>query len=85
MPGTGGNYTKAFMDNQDTIYELGYEIEQALESLNFDEDIRLGADSEHDLLLKALIHYIISRFDFNAVKYVLNFYKAEAKERSEQR
>jgi hypothetical protein len=75
MPGAEGKHTKAWGDNLDTINELEAEIEEALSI--FDDDFRLADDQERDLLLKALIHYIISRFDIDALEYVLDFHKPD--------
>ncbi|MGA2311978.1 MAG: hypothetical protein ABSF87_06385 [Xanthobacteraceae bacterium] len=75
MRGAGGRHTKGWEDDQDNIRDLESEIEDALAS--FHDDYRLANDQEHDVLLKALIHYIISQFDTDALEYVLDFYKAE--------
>lgn len=81
MPGAEGRHTKTWEDNQNKIYELEAEIEDALAI--FDEDFRLADNPE--LLLKALIRHVIGRFDVDALEHVLDFYKAEIeKARSER-
>ncbi len=87
MPGTGDRHAKDWDDKHDWVFELEDEIADALAI--FDEDWRLlgdvqdfggGRDSDaarSELLLKALIRYIISRFNIDALEHVLEFYKAD--------
>ena len=47
----------------------------------------VGAGHVHDpddLLLKALVQYVISRFGIHELEYVLEFYKEEIKKRTEE-
>ena len=49
-------------------HELEAEIEDVLTIFD-EEDFRLAGDPNSDLLLKALIQHIVSRFEIDALEY----------------
>jgi hypothetical protein len=87
MPGTGDGHADDWWDKHDRISEIEDEIANALAI--FDDDWRLLGDvqdsgggrdegaARSELLLKALIRYIISRFNIDALEHVLEFYKVD--------
>ncbi len=90
MPGTGDKHSKDWEDKHHWIFDIENEIADALAI--FDEDWRLLGDvqdfgggrdegaARSELLLKALIRYIISLFSVDALDHVLEFYKADIEE-----
>lgn len=83
MPGTGGKHTKAQKDNGYIIDELEAEIEDALAIFDDDDRVTFSPGPESCLLLKALIQYIISRFDIGDLEDVFGCYQAEMERRAE--
>ena len=75
LPGEGGKHAKAWEEGEDYIFELKLEIEDALNI--FEDDFRLLANPNSDLLLKALVRYMISCFEIEAVDHVLDLYGDE--------
>lgn len=70
MSGDGGRRAKVRLEQEDLIYEIGYEVEDALGI--FDDDPRLQAAPNNDVLLKALVRHMLSQFDFEAIEHVLS-------------
>lgn len=75
MCGQGGKYAVDRDEAEDAIDELQSEIEEAMSI--FDDDPRLAAHLDKDLLLKALLRYVFSQFGDETINHV--FHSAEVK------
>jgi len=73
MAGTRGEHSDRWYEEDDIISDIELDIESALEI--FDDDNRLAEDYTRDLFLKALISYVIGRFNMAAFDHVLSFYE----------
>jgi hypothetical protein len=81
MAGIRGKHTRAWEEEEENTFELEAEIEDALAIFNEDDfrlagDPGLMGDPNGDLLLKALIQHIVSRFDIDVLEYGFDLYKA---------
>ena len=75
MSGVAGKHHQYWYDSDEDIHSLASDIEQALTI--FDDDHRTVRIPDCDVFLKALVGYIIGRFDIKALDYVFAFYKAD--------
>ena len=67
---TGSFVTEKSIEREDIIDELEAEIEENF--LSFEDDWRLADDKE--LLLKAIMKYIINHFDIDALEHTMDYY-----------
>jgi hypothetical protein len=68
-------YSKHWYDEDDVISEIEIDVESALEI--FDDDPRFEGDLSrgHDLLLKALLRYMIGKFTMESLDHALELYE----------